>query len=193
MFTGIIESMASVKDRTDTQLIVGRPAHFDDIRIGSSIAVSGVCLSIVDFSDAHMTFDVIDETWSRSNFVSLQEGDKVNLERAMKASDRLEGHIVQGHCEVSAEICNRSSDGIDVVLPEDLLPFVVVKGSITLDGVSLTVAALKGDICSVALIPLTLERTTLGIRREGECVNVETDILIRHAKKIAHCSPAHAH
>ena len=116
--------MASVKDRTDTQLIVGRPAHFDDIRIGSSIAVSGVCLSIVDFSDAHMTFDVIDETWSRSNFVSLQEGDKVNLERAMKASDRLEGHIVQGHCEVSAEICNRSSDGIDVVLPEDLLPFV---------------------------------------------------------------------
>jgi len=193
VFTGIIESMAAVVDRTDTQLILERPSEFDDIAIGSSIAVSGVCLSVVAFTDSIMTFDVVDETWAKTNLGSLQEGDRVNLERAMKASDRFGGHIVQGHCEEAAEVLSCNADGIDVALSEELLPFVVVKGSITLDGVSLTVASLKENTCTVALIPLTLEHTTLGTRREGESVNVETDILIRHAKKIAHSSPAHAH
>ncbi len=182
--------MADIHSRTESQLTVERPSDFDDIALGSSIAVAGVCLSIVAFDDFSMTFDVIEETWAKTKLGSLLAGDRVNIERAMKASDRLDGHIVQGHCEAAVPIVSRTADRITIEVPESLAQSIVDKGSITLDGVSLTVAAVDGNTCTVALIPHTLEHTTLGAVQEGGLLNCETDVLVRHAQKLA---PTYAH
>ncbi len=333
MFTGIIEAMAPVKSKTDQQFVLERPLQFDDIKIGSSICVSGACLSVIQFDDSTFTFDVVPETWAKTKLGDLKEGDQVNLERALPADGRFEGHIVQGHVEgtgrvvstsiprplppeeegenekigrrkitpknilffsremrrmptkaekvlwkqlrydrlgvrfrrqfpiggyildfycssirlgieVDGDIHNRDNQKIldkdrqqhlekeqklkivrftnhevitdidsvitrvkqsiknspppleeglgveaktsgegefvlTICLPEDMLCFVVPKGSIAIDGVSLTVAKVDGDKCSVALIPHTREQTTLGKLKEGDHVNIETDILIR--------------
>lgn len=185
MFTGIIEATASVVESTNGRLIVERPAVFDDIKLGSSIAVSGVCLSIVEFDDRSMRFDVVDETLRKTTIGDLKVGDLVNVERSLKASDRFEGHIVQGHVEGTAEIGDlRSEIGkgklVTLTLPDTLAMFVIEKGSIAIDGVSLTVAKKDRNLCTVALIPHTLAVTTLGSLKIGDRVNVETDILGRY-------------
>lgn len=183
MFTGIIEATARVLENTGHQLLVERPAIFDDIKLGSSISVSGVCLSIVSFDASTMRFDVIDETLAKTKLGSLKAGDLVNVERAMLAGARLDGHIVQGHVEnvgfVQSSKIKAQSSELAIRLPKDLVPFVVVKGSIALDGVSLTVADVQDDLVTVALIPHTLANTTLGSAKEGDRVNIETDILLR--------------
>jgi len=183
MFTGIIESMAEVKSRTKTQLTVERPPFFDDIKVGSSIAVSGVCLSVVNFDQDLMTFDVIPETFKCTKLGSLKVGDKVNLERAMKASDRFEGHVVQGHIESRGVVKCRSGEVV-VEVPVELLKFITHKGSISLDGVSLTVTSVEGNRVTVALIPHTLENTTLGLLKDGDMVNIETDVMVRSLKQL---------
>lgn len=182
MFTGIIEATAHVLESANGKLILGRPAIFDDIKLGASIAVSGVCLSVIAFDDASMTFDVIAETMRKTKLGDLKIGDAVNVERAMKASDRFEGHIVQGHVEGTGVICNLLSvNGIlNVELCDALTRFVIEKGSITIDGVSLTVAKIEGNICTIALIPHTLSMSTLGSLKAGDRVNIETDILGRY-------------
>jgi len=180
VFTGIIEAMAPVKSKTDQQLVLERPLQFDDIKIGSSICVSGACLSVIQFDDSTLTFDVVPETWAKTKLGDLKEGDQVNLERALPADGRFEGHVVQGHVEQSAEVIELSDDNVLTIrLSEGLLPFIIPKGSIAIDGVSLTVAKVDSDKCSVALIPHTREQTTLGKLKEGDHVNIETDILIR--------------
>ncbi len=321
MFTGLIETTAEVLDRTDGGITVARPRIFDDVTIGSSVAVSGACLTIVELTDASMRFDVVPETWARTTLGKKQKGDRVNLERALRADGRFEGHVVQGHVEgvgvivsVSSSIprplppeeegesweksgmganllhfsremrkkpmkaveflwehlrhdqlgvrfrrqyviggrildffCPRENlaielDGavhtsrtarkedalrdeylkedhrvrvlrftndqvlndvqsvlsilrsvigsppppeegagveVTIELPSDLARFVVPKGSIALDGVSLTVATVENDDVTVALVPHTLKETTLGLLREGDRVNVETDVLVR--------------
>lgn len=188
MFTGIIETTAPILRKTDTSLVLERPTHFKDLTVGCSISVSGVCLSVVSFDEVSMHFNVVGETWARTNLGSKKEGDRVNVERALAANGRFEGHIVQGHSEGTAEVVELTSDGqwtiLTVRLPAELLSSVVFKGSIAIDGVSLTVAALNGDLCTIALIPHTLEVTTLGGLKAGDTVNIETDILAKYVASI---------
>lgn len=184
MFTGIIETTAPVLERTPTRLTVALPANFDDVKIGSSIAVSGVCLTVVVLNKEDMAFDLVGETWDRTNLGELEKGSLVNLERAMPANGRFEGHIVQGHIEGTATVKEWRDVGqwrqLLLTLPDALVPMVTEKGSIALDGVSLTVAGIKGNVVTIALIPHTLDVTTLGARKAGERVNVETDILAHY-------------
>lgn len=181
MFTGIIEATAKVLERTSGVLVLARPASFDDMKIGSSICVSGVCLSVVSFDQNQMQFDVVAETWSKTKLGSLNAGDQVNLERALRADGRFEGHVVQGHVEGVAEVIALTKDHplLTIRLPQDLLRFIIPKGSITIDGVSLTIAGTGTDTCSVALIPHTLAHTTLGSLKTGDRVNIETDVFVR--------------
>ncbi len=188
MFTGIVETTAPILRKTDTSLVLERPTSFKDLSLGCSISVSGVCLSVVKFDEVSMHFNVVGETWARTNLGSKKEGERVNVERALAANGRFEGHIVQGHIEGTAEVMELKNDGqwtmLTVRLPHDLLPSVVFKGSIAIDGVSLTVAALEGDLCTIALIPHTLEITTLGSLKPGDTVNIETDILAKYVVSI---------
>jgi riboflavin synthase len=185
MFTGVVETLAPVLSFTATRLVIERPKTFDDIQIGSSIAVSGVCLTVVALDQRSLSFDVIPESFDRSHFGSLKPGDQVNLERAMRADSRLEGHIVQGHVEGIGEILSRERTAkgeiLTVLIPLELQSSVISKGSIALDGVSLTVMSVKDGACSVALIPLTIETTTLGLKKKGDFLTIETDILARYA------------
>ncbi len=202
MFTGIIETTAKIIENTGNRLVLERPAIFDDIKLGSSIAVSGACLSVVAFDDHSMRFDVVEETLQKTKLGELKIGDSVNLERSMKASDRFEGHVVQGHVEGKALVTSYSlarpkltSEGglletrddpssatLTIELPENLVPNVVSKGSIAIDGVSLTVASIEGNLCTIAIIPHTLKITTLENLREKDHVNIETDILARYSR-----------
>lgn len=187
MFTGIIEHLGVV---TATRAVAGgRRLTLDagpcaaDLSPGASLAVSGVCLTVVSRDGDSLSFDVIAETLRRSNLGALTEGDRVNLERSLRLGDRIDGHFVQGHVDGIAKVDRRDSSDVEFKLwlqPDiALLPYIVPKGGISLDGVSLTVADVAGDRFSVALIPTTLERTTLGDRKPGDIVNVETDLLAR--------------
>ena len=183
MFTGIIETTAPLIN-VGSQLSIGRPASFTDLAVGQSIAVSGVCLTLVAFDASSMAFDVVPETLARTNLGSKHAGDRVNLERALAANGRFEGHIVQGHVEGVAEVAALTDEGegkrLTVRLPDDLARYVIPKGSIAIDGTSLTVAAIDDQkMCSIALIPHTLSWTTLGGLRPGDGVNIETDVLVR--------------
>ncbi len=188
MFTGIIESTAKVLNITNSSLYVERPIFFDDIRIGSSICVNGVCLSVIKFDDESMSFYVLKETMNKSSLGLLKQGSKVNLERALKADGRFEGHVVQGHTEGVGEVTqipDGESEVLMIQMPKELSKYCVQKGSIALDGVSLTIASLDQDSVSVALIPHTLENTTLGSKKIGDKVNVETDVLGRYVRSEA--------
>ncbi|ALM09541.1 MAG TPA: riboflavin synthase [Candidatus Peribacter riflensis] len=183
MFTGIIETTAKVLDRQDDRLTVSRPTSFDDLKKGASIAISGVCLTVVEM-DAHtLAFDVMPETMHKTTIGDLAIGDSVNLERALPAHGRFEGHVVQGHVEGVGEVTGLQTQGGDVRLavrvPKELMHVIVPKGSICLDGVSLTITDVGPESCTVALIPMTLASTTLGTKRMGDAVNIETDILVR--------------
>ena len=183
MFTGIIEAIGDVLQKTDDSLVVTRPMLFDDMKKGSSVAVSGACLTIVALDAKTMTFNVVEETWAKTKLGELTMGDRVNLERALRADGRLDGHMVQGHVE-GVGVVSHQSPTPQIKLPVELLKFIVPKGSITLDGVSLTVASIDGDIISVALIPETLQVTTLGTLTPGDQVNIETDILGRYVHSL---------
>ena len=184
MFTGIVETTAPVMERTDTRLSLVRPAAFDDLKLGSSVAVNGACLTVVLLNKEDMAFDVVGETWRKTNLGELLVGNVVNLERAMPANGRFEGHVVQGHIEGTATVVEWKDDGqwktLAVEVPDELLPSITKKGSIALDGISLTVADLRANVVTVALIPHTLEITSLGLRKPGDKVNVETDILAHY-------------
>ncbi len=190
MFTGIVEVSAPVLEKTATGLTVQRPANFDDIAIGGSIVVNGACLTVIAFDEHSMTFDVVPETWAKTNLGDLATGDRVNLERSMSAQSRFEGHIVQGHVEGTGTIKSfeKPTDSpwatLAIELPSDLARYVVYKGSIAINGVSLTVAAVDWTTCTIALIPHTLEITNLGTLKIGDRVNIETDVLARYIESI---------
>ena len=178
--------MARVMANEDGRLVLERPKVFDYIKIGSSICIAGVCLTIVDLKKTTMSFDIVPETLKRTTLGEKQAGDLVNLERALKADGRFEGHVVQGHIEDTGAVLKSqipNSNLLTIVVPKHLLPFIVEKGSIAIDGVSLTVAQLKGNECTIALIPHTLKVTTLGLLKEGDQVNIETDILGRYTRQ----------
>lgn len=183
MFTGIIEATAKVLRQGDGLLILERPKLFDDVNVGSSITVSGVCLTVTRLDAHSLTFDMMPETLAKTTLGTWAPGDTANLERALPAHGRFEGHVVQGHVEGVGKVVRADRCGEDVrlviTIPPDLRRAITPKGSLCLDGVSLTVAEVGPETCTVALIPFTLEHTTLGRKLAGDLVNVETDVLVR--------------
>ncbi|MFE0022519.1 riboflavin synthase [Amycolatopsis sp. NPDC059021] len=190
MFTGIVEEIGEVtaveQGTNSARLTVRGPVVTTDARHGDSIAVSGVCLTVVDVSGGAFTVDVVNESLQRSSLAKVAVGDAVNLERATAAGGRLGGHIMQGHVDGTGVFLSRDEDGLTTfALPPTLGRYVVEKGSIAVDGVSLTVAAITGDRFSVALIPTTLQLTTLGRREAGDLVNLEVDVVAKYVEKLA--------
>jgi riboflavin synthase len=192
VFTGIIEELGEVLDWSPSsdaaRLTVRGPLAVSDAEHGDSIAVSGVCLTVIDAADDWFTADVMAETIAMSTLKAPAAGSRVNLERAARIGDRLGGHIVQGHVDGTSTLL-RITEGeawrvLRFTLDEDLAPLVTGKGSIAVDGVSLTVSAIGPNWFEVSLIPETLRATTLGQRAVGEAVNIETDILARHVARL---------
>jgi riboflavin synthase len=192
MFTGIVEELGHVvaldRGAESARLSVAGPLVTSDAVHGASIAVNGVCLTVVEHDGGEFTVDVMAETLARSSLGDLVSGDRVNLERAMAASGRFGGHVVQGHVDGTATILERRpGDRWEVVvfsLPVELARYVVEKGSITVDGVSLTVASVGPDSFSVSLIPTTLALTTLGHKGTGERVNLEVDVIAKYVERL---------
>jgi riboflavin synthase len=192
MFTGIVEELGEVvaldHQADSARLTVRAPGVTADAVAGVSMAVNGVCLTVVDLATGVFTADVMRETLSRSSLGELTVGSRVNLERAVRASDRLGGHIVQGHVDgVGTVIDRRVGDGWETMrisLPEGLSRYVVEKGSIAIDGVSLTVSAVADGWFEVSLIPTTLALTTLGRHGVGEPVNVEVDVIAKYVERL---------
>ncbi len=191
MFTGIVETVGTVvkvESGNDlTRLVIGAESIADGVKLGDSVAVNGGCLTVTSLLDGRFAFEAIPETLERTNLGDLKVGSRVNLERAMRAGDRLDGHIVQGHVDGVGIVRAVIQDGNDVRLQVDCDPeladCVVEKGSIAIDGVSLTVAALLPSGFEVALIPHTLEVTTLSDRRTHDRVNLEVDVLGKYVKR----------
>jgi len=191
MFTGIIEHLGKVASVTSNDvgsalsLDVG-PLH--GMGVGDSLAVNGVCLTATEVKDGLVQVEVVGETLSRSNLGGLVPGDVVNLERAMAIDGRFDGHIVQGHVDGVGKVLSISDDGddarLEVEVPGDLVRYVVEKGSITVDGISLTVAGLSGGVVDIALIPHTMAMTTLGLRKPGDTVNLEVDVLAKYVERL---------
>ena len=192
MFTGIVQELGQIvaieHSTTSAVLRAHGPVVSTDATYGASIAVNGVCLTVVDRHEETVSFDVMAETLDRSSLGRLVVGDPVNLERAMAATDLLSGHIVQGHVDGTARVLHRApGDRWEVVrfsLPSALARYVVEKGSITVDGVSLTVSALGVDFFEVSLTPTTLALTTLGLRQVGEVVNLEADVIAKYVDRL---------
>lgn len=189
MFTGIIEELGVVVSRIDTRLVVRCPGAMRDAAVGDSIAVSGTCLTIVDRGLEEASFDLSEETLARTGLGRLSSGDLVNLERSVTLASRLGGHLVQGHVDGVGELAAARPDAdggvrLFVRLPSHLLRYVVQKGSVTLDGVSLTVAALEGDVIEIALVPHTLDVTTFGVIETGDLVNVEVDVVAKYVERL---------
>jgi riboflavin synthase len=159
------------------------------IKIGDSVSLNGVCLTVSKINDSKATFQVIDETINRTNFIDLKIGDRVNVERSLSVGDRLEGHFVLGHIDgigiIKKLVRGHLGSRIKIeILNKDLLPLIAQKGSIAIDGISLTVVNVRDSIVEIALIPHTLENTTLGIKEAGNIVNIEVDILSRYISNI---------
>jgi riboflavin synthase len=189
MFTGIIEQRGKVSEVRDggSLLVVSAPT-VADVAVGGSVSVNGVCLTVVETNDEGARFDVVPETLARTTLGGLVRGDEVNLELPMPANGRFEGHIVQGHVDGTGIVAGLTQGDQGVILsieaPPDLMSAIVEKGSITVDGVSLTVAAVTSSRFEVALVPHTLEVTTLGARRPGDRVNLEVDIIAKYVARI---------
>jgi riboflavin synthase len=192
MFTGIVEALGEVVEveyLTDSaRLTIHSPTITSDASSGDSIAVNGVCLTVVGISGGTFTADVMKETLDRSALTALTGGAQVNLERSVRVTDRLGGHLVQGHVDATATVLSRAPgdqwDVVRIALPSQLARYVVEKGSIGVDGISLTVSAIADDWFEVSLIPETLKRTTLGFRRPGDNVNLEVDVIAKYVEKL---------
>lgn len=192
MFTGIVSSKGTVGDVAAGadlhRITIVAPAAASELAVGDSIAVNGVCLTAVDISHPSFQVEVVPETLARTNLGDLDPGAEVNLERPVRASGRLDGHMVQGHVDGSATVRSVTTEGesrrVWLDLHPDLRRYVVGKGSVALDGVSLTVTAVDSTGFEVALVPHTLEATVLGTRRVGDRVNVEVDILAKYVERL---------
>jgi riboflavin synthase len=192
MFTGIVEELGEITSWDDlpdaARITVRGPVVTSDAQHGDSIAVNGVCLTVVDNVAGAFTADVMKETLDRSSLGALGVGSRVNLERAVRLQDRLGGHLVQGHVDGTGEIVSAAPSEhwtvVRVTLPADLDRYVVEKGSITVDGVSLTVTAVQPGWFEISLIPTTLDLTTLGRKGPGDPVNLEVDITAKYVEKL---------
>ncbi|MFI8996554.1 riboflavin synthase [Streptomyces sp. NPDC053542] len=192
MFTGIVEELGevvSVEELTDASRFRLRgPLVTEGAKHGDSIAVNGVCLTVVETENGEFTADVMAETLKRSSLGALEKGSRVNLERPMALGGRLGGHLVQGHVDGTGTIAERTPgehwEIVKIALPDGLARYVVEKGSITVDGVSLTVVEAGADYFTISLIPTTLDLTTLGIKQVGDPVNLEVDVLAKYVERL---------
>jgi riboflavin synthase len=192
MFTGIVEELgtvAGVEDQGDAIRLSIHAEHvLTDVRLGDSIAVNGCCLTVAERNGDTWTADVMQETLDKTSLAGVQPGDRVNLERAVTPTTRLGGHIVQGHVDGVGVVRRRSPsehwEVVEIEMPSELGRYLVDKGSVTVDGVSLTVVEAGEDRFTVSLIPETLARTTLGHRQPGDRVNLEVDVLAKHVEKL---------
>jgi riboflavin synthase len=188
LFTGIVEELGEVVDRDGELLALRGPVVTGDARPGDSIAVNGVCLTVVEVKDDTFTVEVMKETYDRSSLGSLRPGEPVNLERAVTAATRLGGHIVQGHVDGVGVIESKAPGGgwedVRITLPSGLDRYIVEKGSITVDGISLTVVEVEASGFKVSLIPTTLALTTLGHKGVGALVNLEVDVIAKYVEKL---------
>lgn len=190
MFTGIVESMGRVvaATRGEGSMTIAVTAPDLNLKVGDSIAVNGVCLTAVNVRDDGFDADVVLETLAKTNLGDLDSDDRINLERPMPADGRFDGHVVQGHVDGIGEVTDVLPEGdgkrIRVRVPHRLSKYVAEKGSIAVDGVSLTVAAVEGDDFEIALIPHTLDVTTLGVRSVGSSVNLEVDVIAKYVERM---------
>jgi riboflavin synthase len=193
MFTGIMEELGEVIDRTDRHVVVRASTVLADVSTGDSIAVNGCCLTVVDFDvDAGWwRADVTQESFDRTSLGDLAPGSPVNLERPVRLMDRLGGHLVQGHVDAVGEIVTPAPD-LRVQMDPAMMRYVVEKGSITVDGISLTVVEALGDGFTVAIIPHTEAVTTLASKRSGERVNIEVDVTAKYIEKLITWNGTHA-
>lgn len=191
MFTGLIEEIGVLKNISSSQngtvLTISCSKVLSDVVLGASIAVNGVCQTVVGFGSGYFVSELSNETLNVSNFQFSKAGDKVNLERALLATARLDGHIVSGHVDSMASFVQAKKDGFSYkysfLLDKATEKYVVYKGSITINGISLTVSELKDGVCSVEVIPATIENTNLSSLKSGEKVNIETDIIGKYVEK----------
>jgi riboflavin synthase len=183
MFTGIVEELGRVEAFEDTRLRIGANLVLDDVHLGDSIAVNGCCLTVVAVGDGWWEADVSEETLDRTSLRGIQPGSPLNLERSVKLQDRLGGHLVQGHVDGVGEIVDPVPD-LRVRIPEHLLRYVVEKGSVTVDGVSLTVVKPLADGFTVAVIPHTAAVTSLGHKGAGDLVNIEVDVMAKYVERL---------
>ena len=184
MFTGIVEELGRVVSREGSRLRIVATTVLEDSGMGASIAVNGCCLTLVATdSSSWWEADVSAETYSRTNLGSLSPGDPVNLERPMALGERLGGHLVLGHVDAVGTVVASAPDLV-VRIPKDLMHLIVEKGSVTVDGISLTAFDLTTDTFRVAVIPHTMQVTTLGVRKPGDQVNIEMDVLAKHVERL---------
>lgn len=192
MFTGIIEELGTVQrlDRgsNSCQIFIQAAKVLEDVKLGDSIAINGVCLTVTSFDKEHFTADMMAETLAKTNLKDLGSGQRINLERATRLGDRMGGHLVQGHVDAVGTIVEKQKVGIASVLrikaPEEILRYLVAKGSVAIDGISLTVVEVMPDSFTVSIIPHTSKMTTLGFKKTGDTVNLEADIIGRYVEKL---------
>lgn len=188
MFTGIIEEIGIVKSVKSKVITIEANKIFDDLKLGDSVAVNGTCLTISSFSNKILNADVTTETLSRTNLGDLKLGFKVNLERALTLNGRLGGHIVSGHIDGVGIIKNISKSENDIILKievsANLMKYIIEKGSVAVDGISLTVAEVNKNNFSIAIIPHTFKETILFYKKEGDKVNIENDIIGKYVEKL---------
>jgi riboflavin synthase len=185
MFTGIVEETGTIEAKPEFS--VACTLVLSDLTPGASIAVNGVCLTAVEIRPDGFSADLAEETLRVTNLGDLKPGDKVNLERPVTPTTRLSGHIVQGHVDTTGVLESRTEEGISVRIPKEFDRFLVYKGSITLDGISLTIAQVHEGLVTVAIIPHTWQATNLSTRKPGDRINVECDVLAKHVDKLLHC------
>jgi riboflavin synthase len=183
VFTGIVEELGKVAELSGSRLRISAHTVLDGSKVGSSIAVNGCCLTVVSLDQQSWSTDVSDETFSRTNLGTMKVGDVVNLERPMALGDRLGGHLVLGHVDAVGEVVEPAPNLV-VRIPRDLMHLIVEKGSVTVDGISLTAFNLTSDTFCVAVIPHTAQVTTLSVRKIGDKVNIEMDMLAKHIERM---------
>ena len=183
VFTGIVEELGKVAELSGSRLRISAHTVLDGSKVGSSIAVNGCCLTVVSLDQQSWITDVSDETFSRTNLGAMKVGDVVNLERPMALGDRLGGHLVLGHVDAVGEVVEPAPNLV-VRIPRDLMHLIVEKGSVTVDGISLTAFNLTSDSFCVAVIPHTAQVTTLSVRKIGDKVNIEMDMLAKHIERM---------
>lgn len=184
MFTGIVEELGEVVGVGETRLEVRGPLVTSDAKLGDSIAVNGCCLTVASLDGDVFTADVMAETLRRTSLGVLRPGDRVNLERPLAIGARLGGHLVQGHVDAAATILARDGEVVRIALPDELARYLVPKGSVTVDGISLTVVSVADGSFTVSLIPTTLELTTLGRKGPGDPVNLEADVVAKYVERM---------
>lgn len=190
MFTGIVEEIGEVSAIRQKagcrRLTLAAKRVTEDTRVGDSISVDGVCLTVAEADKNELSFDIMPQTWALTNLKSLSRGSLVNLERAMKADSRFGGHMVAGHVDAVGVICSRKrqkgQEIVSIRIKPELLKSMILRGSVAVDGISLTVSGIRGGCFSVGLVPHTASATTLGKKTAGSPVNIETDMLVKMAR-----------